>query len=150
MTDIILFDLDGTIADLQHRLHHILKQPKDWKSFHAGCKSDAPIECIVKLIKHLTTWKIHAGPDIWIVTGRSSSTRKDTEAWLSEHDILYDKLIMRPSSDHTDDDILKVRWLEDGTIPKDQVLCVFEDRSRVVKAWRAAGIPCFQVAEGDF
>ena len=26
----------------------------------------------------------------------------------------------------------------------------FDDRSRVVKAWREAGIPCAQVAEGDF
>jgi len=29
-------------------------------------------------------------------------------------------------------------------------IMAFEDRSRVVKMWREAGIPCAQVAEGDF
>jgi hypothetical protein len=29
-------------------------------------------------------------------------------------------------------------------------IMVFDDRNRVVKALRAAGVPCAQVAEGDF
>ena len=38
----------------------------------------------------------------------------------------------------------------DGTIPRERVLCAYDDRDKVVAAWRAAGVPCFQVAPGDF
>jgi hypothetical protein len=31
-----------------------------------------------------------------------------------------------------------------------EVLCVFDDRDKVVKMWRENGINCFQVAPGDF
>jgi hypothetical protein len=29
-------------------------------------------------------------------------------------------------------------------------MCVYEDRQSVVEMWRNAGLPCFQVAPGDF
>lgn len=29
----IVFDLDGTLADCEHRIHHITKEPKDWRAF---------------------------------------------------------------------------------------------------------------------
>ena len=35
---------------------------------------------------------------------------------------------------------------EDG----ERLIAVFEDRDRVVAMWRDAGVPCFQVAPGDF
>jgi hypothetical protein len=57
---------------------------------------------------------------------------------------------MRKAGDHRDDDILKIELLaemrRDGYTP----IMVFDDRNRVVKAWRSAGVPCAQVAEGDF
>jgi len=57
---------------------------------------------------------------------------------------------MRADKDHRNDDILKIEMLDrirgDGFEP----VMVFEDRSRVVRAWRSAGIPCAQVADGDF
>lgn len=36
------------------------------------------------------------------------------------------------------------------TIPRDRVHLAIDDRNRVVKAWREAGVPCLQVAEGAF
>jgi hypothetical protein len=43
-------------------------------------------------------------------------------------------------------------WLDD-LFPgdkKDRILCVFDDRQKVVDMWRDNGIDCFQVAPGDF
>jgi len=57
---------------------------------------------------------------------------------------------MRSVGDHTDDGVLKPSWLSDGTIPRERVHLAIDDRNRVVKAWRDAGIPCLQIAEGDF
>jgi Straboviridae polynucleotide kinase len=31
-----------------------------------------------------------------------------------------------------------------------QILCVFDDRQKVVDMWRSLGQACFQVAPGDF
>lgn len=143
--DIIIFDLDGTLANGDHRVHHILKQPKDWRSFFAECERDKPIQPIIDVMRALSQVF-----EIWIVSGRSDEVRAETERWLQAYAPFNHKLIMRKQGDYTGDDILKISWLEDGTIPKERVLCVFDDRNRVVKAWREAGLPCLQVAEGDF
>lgn len=145
--DIVIFDLDGTLADGAHRLHHILKEKKDWKSFFEACDKDEPIHDTVCLLKELSGSPFF---DTWIVSGRSDSVEKKTRSWLHKHRIFFDKLIMRNADDHTDDHILKISWLHDGTIPKERVLCVFEDRARVVDAWRAEGLTCYHVAKGDF
>ena len=29
----IIVDIDGTLANVEHRVHHLLKSPKDWDSF---------------------------------------------------------------------------------------------------------------------
>lgn len=34
---IYIFDLDGTVADLTHRLHFITGETKDWDGFHGAC-----------------------------------------------------------------------------------------------------------------
>lgn len=55
------------------------------------------------------------------------------------------------NADHTPDDKLKKRWLDEmHWDDRSRIVAVFEDRARVVAMWRAAGIPCFQVADGDF
>jgi FMN phosphatase YigB (HAD superfamily) len=143
---IILFDLDGTLADCSHRLHYIKGLDKNWDAFHLACINDAPIKHMIDLYKSISEHMF----ECWIVTGRSEMARKATEWWLGEQLIEPDRLIMRPEKDYTEDTILKIRWLEDGTIPKERVAFALEDRYRVVKAWRDAGIPCLQVTDGDF
>lgn len=159
---IILCDLDGTLCDCSHRIHYIAPEAydgwdssgypvkitpkKDWKGFFAACHADAPIPHTIQMIKLLDREQV----EVWITSGRSDECRGITEGWLRTFGIKYDRLIMRKAGDFTDDGILKPSWLEDGTIPRERVLLALDDRNRVVKAWRAAGVPCLQVAEGDF
>lgn len=145
MKQIILCDLDGTLADCQHRVPLILEKPKRWTEFFAACSGDAPIPHVIELVNTL-----HGQYEVWITSGRSDECRSATEAWLTSKGVIYDKLVMRKSGDHTDDGQLKPSWLSDGTIPRERVAFALDDRNRVVSAWRKAGIPCFQVAEGDF
>lgn len=139
-----IFDIDGTLSNCEHRLHHIQKEPKDWRAFFAAVGDDAPHPHIVELCKTLNK---HV--DIVFVSGRSDECRQQTIDWMNRLG-LNGALYMRPAGDHTDDQHLKIRLLreviEDGYDP----IMAFDDRSRVVAAWRAAGIPCAQVAEGDF
>lgn len=145
--DIVLFDLDGTLADIKHRLHLIECDKPDWPSFYRSCVSDTVIEhmqMIWDLFERDQKYKL------WIVSGRSDEVRGYTVDWLLHHAFRWDRLIMRPAGDYTKDCDLKLRWLQDGTIPKDRVICVFEDRSQVVNMWREQGLNCLQVAEGNF
>ena len=146
MKKIILCDLDGTLADCQHRIHHILKTPKDWKSFFSDCSYDEPIQHIIDLINAIDRSKY----EVWITSGRSDECKQQTIKWLYDSGVMYDNLIMRKSGDHTDDGILKPSWLSDGTIPRERVAFAIDDRNRVVKAWRDNFVTCLQVAEGDF
>lgn len=50
---IYIFDIDGTLADLSHRLHFIQKKPADWDGFFAACSDDAPIPEVIELIQRL-------------------------------------------------------------------------------------------------
>lgn len=76
------------------------------------------------------------------------TVKKETVQWLKNNKVPYTSLRMRPENDYTPDDELKRQWLKD--LNKDQILCVFDDRSKVVKMWRDEGLTCFQVAPGDF
>lgn len=141
-----LFDIDGTLANGEHRLHHILKQPKDWDAFFSLCHLDEPISHIVQLCKDL-----HAsGAAIVYVSGRSDVAKQKTMEWIKRHDLPVAPLFMRKTGDHTNDDILKIRMLQEVVASGFEPIMVFDDRNRVVQAWRAHGIPCAQVAPGDF
>ena len=144
-----VFDIDGTVADCTHRLHHIQKSPKDWTAFFADCRDDAPISHVVELVKALL--RDLTGPAVIFVSGRSDECRDHTETWIEgEFDGLAAPVYMRKAGDHRDDDIVKIELLTDLRRDGWEPIMVFDDRNRVVKAWRAAGVPCAQVAEGDF
>jgi hypothetical protein len=57
---------------------------------------------------------------------------------------------MRKQWDRRDDDIVKFELLEQIYEAGYEPVLVLEDRNRVVKMWRAAGLRCLQVADGDF
>jgi len=146
MRKIILCDLDGTLADCQHRVPLILEIPRRWTEFFDACDYDKPIRHVIDLINAIDRNVF----DVWITSGRSDECFSKTVKWLEDNGVKYGRIIMRKAGDHTDDGILKPSWLVDGTIPRDRVAFALDDRNRVVNAWRECGIPCFQVASGDF
>ena len=136
-----IFDLDGTLADDSHRWHYV-ERSNDWDSYYAACSADKPIEHVVAIARSL----LAAGYRLAIVTGRSEQIRRETEAWLLAHGVLYDVLIMRKRGDRRLNSELKVSALHElrsrGYLP----LMAFDDLEPAVQAWRAAGLPCAQVS----
>ena len=147
-TPCYIFDIDGTIAENSHRAHHIVNPEgkRDWDAWYGALGDDSPIAETFTLMNHLHA----AGVPIVLVSGRGAEYRAETEEWLMKHDVPYAALYMRREGDRRNDDIIKLELLvelqEDGFDP----IMAFDDRNRVVKAWRSAGIVCAQVAEGDF
>ena len=142
----IVFDIDGTLADLTHRRHFVTTKPKNWPAFDKGIPDDTPFEDMV----YLNNLLYDAGHGIIIASGRSDRQKQATEDWLVEHGVRYHAIYMRRDRDYRSDDIIKEelldRMISDCWDPK----MVFDDRDRVVAMWRRRGIRCMQVAPGDF
>lgn len=141
-----IVDIDGTIANGKHRLHLIEQTPKRWDEYFMLCGGDARIDHMW----HLVTALAATEAAIVYVSGRSDLCRLLTENWLDAHCFPCDALYMRKQGDHRNDDVLKIEMLAQVRADGYEPIMAFDDRNRVVKAWRDAGIPCAQVAEGDF
>ena len=143
---IAVFDLDGTIADCSHRLHHILNKPKNWPAFFDGMKDDTPIKPMVDLLNML--WA--DGNHIIFCTGRPEKYRAVTLEWLSEviHCIYIDvDLYMRKEGDHRPDYVTKAELADEILARWGSIDLWFDDRTEVVKALRKKGIKVLQVEE---
>lgn len=53
MVRYLILDLDGTVADLSHRLHFIQGDKKDYDSFYAAVGDDAPIDSVIHVVRSL-------------------------------------------------------------------------------------------------
>ena len=146
MKDTIIFDLDGTLALIDHRRHFVEcpREQQNWDAFYEACTNDEPNLPLMRLMSVLHEHY----PHVLIYSGRSSKVMDKTIAWLEFYKVQYDHLRMRVEEDFTPDNELKKKWAEEWGI--NRIAMVFDDRAKVVKMWRELGITCLQVAEGNF
>lgn len=149
MVDVIIFDLDGTLADCRHRLHHVTQHPKDWDAFFAGISADEPHDAINELLGCVHNSWVDGGLVRPIFcSGRPETYREVTQAWIFEHCGIEAPLYMRPAGDQRQDAVVKLELLAkikaDGFNP----ILAIDDRPQVIEAWRSAGIPVLAVV-GD-
>ena len=104
MKQLVLFDIDGTLADIKHRMHHLENDRHNWGAFFAEMGDDAPNTPIVDLYKALRASDVY---DCIIVSARPEDYRKVTEQWLTWNSMEFDTLLMLPSGDHREDTIIK-------------------------------------------
>lgn len=138
MTNCIIVDIDGTLADCTHRLHYISGQKRDYDAFFSNVKHDG-------LIKQTKT-AINAFRDdysVIIVSGRSDRCKDDTVAWLHDNGIAYDEIHMRRDGDHRQDSIVKEEILTDLLDRGYEVFCAVDDRPQVLAVWHKYGIFTF-------
>ena len=156
MKPLYIFDLDGTLALVEHRLHYIQGHKKDWPAFFAACIDDPPVQSAITTLHCLR----RGGGEIWVWTGRSDEVRSETLSWLVRHSIFHpywnpfeapEQLLMCQAGDHRSDVSIKREWLARLDPPElVRLTAVFEDRASVVQMWRDMGVPCFQAASGEF
>jgi hypothetical protein len=131
-----VFDLDGTLANLDHRRHLIEGEAKDHRAFFAAVSDDAPIAKTIDLLRTLDA----AGAYIEVWSGRSDECRQATRAWLTRHGVPpRTPLIMRNAGDKRPDELVKFEFLRGSNEPD----IIFDDRTKVVEMWRRKGISCF-------
>ncbi len=145
---IYIVDIDGTIADVSHRLSFLKTEPKDWSGFFVAAVDDKPIWEVITVVRALHS----AGNTIVIMTGRSESSRALTRLWLSKYRVPFHTLLMRTEGDHREDYVIKAELLKAyrERSPEDDIGGAFEDRQQNVDMFREKGIRVFHVAKGDY
>ncbi|CAN5271784.1 NIF family HAD-type phosphatase [soil metagenome] len=148
--DCVLVDIDGTLADCEHRRHLVEGPIKDWPAFLSPelAALDALFEPVAKVITALA----QASYPIIYVSARSNKLRKVTEKWLKQYDLWFEPhlLYLRTDGDTRADTIVKRELLERIRAKGYHPILSFDDRNSVVEMWRDEGITCLQVADGDF
>ena len=147
----IIFDLDGTLCNADHRRHHVEGdyKKKDFETFYEKMHLDTPNMWCANMVKLY----YKAGYQIYFCTGRPEEYREKTTMWLFDHLKLLEgeyKLLMRHTGNYTDDRLVKVTMYTTVIEPECDVELVIDDRSKVVKIWRELGLTCLQCYPGDF
>ena len=145
-TKAVIFDMDGTLADCDHRRHFVAGKKKYFDKFYAAMGRDAKNDVICGLCNmySMNTWHII------ICTGRPESYRAITEKWLKDKGVFYDELIMRPDDRKYAPDYKVKQTMLNDILKIRKVHAAVDDRKQVVNMWRRNGITCLQVADGDF
>ena len=147
--NIVIFDLDGTLANIDDRREKAMKPngKLNWDKFSSDelIKTDLPNIPVIKTAKlfHQNGFKIY------VLSGRSINTKRVTTQWLKKYDVPFDVLKMREKNDNTPDEVIKKEYVVKLAI-LDNIFLIFDDREKVVKMWRSLGLSCFQVNEGKF
>ena len=162
----VIFDLDGTLANIEARRAKSLTNDKmDWDVFFnaENIQLDLPNKPVIKMAQLLK----QDGFKIVIFSGRNDRSFFATKDWLKVNKVPFNKLVMRPDKFKKDSWPIangnpatkEMRWMPDEILKKemldtfinmDEVFLVVDDRDKVVKMWRDLGLNTFQVAPGDF
>lgn len=134
----IIVDIDGTVADCTG-----VRNPYDESRYG----QDKPKEDVIRLIRDL-----HYSLDykVIFVSGRHQDFRGVTEDWLYTHvKVPIEGLYMRHERG-TEDSVIKAELFNRHIRGRYNIVCVFDDRDRVVEMWRSLGLLVNQVQRGEF
>ena len=147
---VVIFDVDGTIADVNHRRHLVNGEKgfkPDWNAFRSATVDDTPVQWVCDIAKRY----IEIGDDVAFFSARNESEREITEKqikeWIGEG---HKGVFLRPNDSYEPDEVFKRDLADKFEEMGGKIDLVFDDRNKVVQMWRDRGTTCVQVAEGDF
>lgn len=128
-----VFDVDGVLADVRHRLHHLDHRPKRWEAFFRAAADDPPLAEGLALASEAAR-----DCEVVYVTGRPERCRADTLAWFARHGLPEGALHMRADRDRSPAAVGKPHWLERAARGR-VIAFVVDDDPAVCDAYQAAG-----------
>jgi hypothetical protein len=128
-----VFDIDGVVADVRHRLHH-LRGRKRWPAVFRDAADDPVLPEGAALVADLA----REHEIVWL-TGRPEWLRATTVDWLTGNGLPADELHMRPPGDYRPARRYKLGVLH--ALAERGISAVVDDDEEVVQAALAAGYP---------
>lgn len=144
MKKIIVCDIDGTVADGQHRVHHVSGDKKDWDKYFSLMHLDTPRHDV---ITDVLADQLETGSHVILVSARPEKYRDVTVEWLQKNGVPHTHLLMRPDGDSREDSIIK-KNIYDKYLKHYDIVKVFDDRPRVIRMWQSLGLTVEDVGNG--
>lgn len=145
----VLCDLDGTLADITHRLMYAKGETKNWGEFFARIPHDVLREDVAGIVSDYA----RQGYDIIFLSARPETYKKQTLVWLIKH--MENRLpngflsiIMRRSNDKRPDVEVKQDLLNLHFPDRSLIKIVIDDRPSVIRMWRESGLTVLDVGKG--
>ncbi len=127
-----VFDVDGVVADVRHRLHHL--HHRRWHRFFAEAGADPLLLEGQRLVADLG----REHEIVWL-TGRPEWLREVTLDWFEQHGLPTDELHMRPDGDYRPARVYKLAVLR--RLADRGIAAVVDDDPEVIDAGMRAGFP---------
>jgi len=145
-----IFDVDGTLVDVDPILDILLGQDrasesfkKNYDAFHKASINCNPHKDVVDMV-----WEVCDTLDIIIVTARKEKYRGLTSKWLKMHNVPNDALFMRKDDDHREDYEVKKDIL-DHINEYWEVKHAVDDNPSIIKLWEENGIATTKIGTWD-
>lgn len=142
----VICDVDGTVADCNHRKSFLEGERKNWKGFFDEMHKDTPIESTIAILEEYKA----KGHEIIFVSARPENYRKQTEDWIRNNivSIVPLTLIMREQHDSRQDTEVKQDIFDKYFKDKYEIETVIDDRPSVIRMWRENGLEVIDVGDG--
>lgn len=138
--DVVIVDIDGTVADMGKGLPWG-RQPFEWHKV----SQDRPKANVIEMVKLLA-----ANNKIVFLSGREAVCYKDTYEWISKYVMQNPTLLMRAKGDHRPDCVIKEELLRSDVLPSYNVKLCLDDRKQICDFYRCLGLEVWQVDQGMF
>jgi phosphoglycolate phosphatase-like HAD superfamily hydrolase len=135
---VAVVDIDGVLADVRHRLHHLRGPHKHWDAFFAAAPDDVPLDEGRAVAERLAQ-----DCELVYLSGRPDRYRDDTVAWLDGHDLPPGQVMLRPDGDRRPARMFKLERLAEIAADRN-VAVVVDDDPAVCAAARKRGFTVFQ------
>lgn len=143
----VLCDLDGTLANIDHRLPFAKGETKNWKKFFELIPNDTVNVDVLDMVMK------YEDEGFWIIfmSARPDTYRKVTLEWLEkvfEGYPAWKTLIMRKGNDKRPDTEVKKQMLETYFPDKSLIHKIIDDRPSVIRMWKELGLDVIDVGKG--
>ena len=139
-----IFDVDGTLANVDPYLHYVRGSNRDYNAFHEASIDALPNLDVVEMLNNAVADR-HS---ILVVTSRKEKYRGLTSMWLAKNNIRSHGLFMRSDDDNRPDYEAKKDMLDKITKLWDVTHAV-DDNPNVIRLWEDNKIPTTKIGTWD-
>lgn len=139
-----IFDVDGTLANVDPYLHFVLGKERDYDAFHQASIDALPNIKVLEMLNNA----VYDKHSILVVTSRKEKWRGLTSMWLAKNDARCHALFMRANDDNRPDYEVKKDIL-DNINKYWTVVHAVDDNPNVIALWEENKIPTTKIGTWD-